>query len=946
MKTISLYLCVLILAASCSKPADNDSIDLSGEWAFKLDPESQGITDNWFSSELPGKVNLPGSLAENNIGEDVSVNTRWTGTIVDSSWFFSKLTRQYRKPGHVKIPFWLQPDKYYAGMAWYQKKVNIPDSWNKKNIRLFLERCHWETRVWVDDQEAGVGNSLGTPHIFDLTKWLVPGNHTITICVDNRVKDINVGENSHSISDHTQSNWNGIVGKLALQSRPTVFIENVELVPDLTNKLVKAKLDIQNSSGSGGKVTISLAGSSEQRKRFNIEGLTVDQIVSPGMNHVEIKCPMGDSILLWDEFHPDLYRMHIEIADAEGRKDSKELTFGMREFRTRGTQFTINGSPLFLRGTLECAIFPKTGYPPADTASWMRIFRIARAHGLNHMRFHSWCPPEAAFDAADRSGFYLHVECSSWANSNSAIGDGKPVDKFIYEESERMVKEYGNHPSFCIMLYGNEPGGANHEKWLADFVKYWKNKDSRRLYSSGAGWPDLPETDFNSTPNPRIQRWGEGMASIINSQPPKNDYDWTPVIAGYDKPALSHEIGQWCVYPDFKEIRQYTGVLKAKNFEIFQESLRRNNMRHLADSFLRASGRLQVLCYKADIEAALRTPGFGGFQLLDLHDFPGQGTALVGVLNPFWNSKGYVTPTEFREFCSETVPLIRLPKMIYNSDEILKIKAEIAHFGTGEIKDATPSWTITDANGRMLFRGSLPKITIPVGNGISLGEIIQPLNGLKKPEKLIITLEVAGYQNHWDIWVYPVTLPDAGKDILVAQKMDARVLDVLSKGGKVLLIPVKGSVRPDNGGTIAVGFSSIFWNTAWTAKQPPHTLGILCNPDHPALAEFPTEFHSNWQWWDAMSHSNAIMLADLTPGLEPIVRIIDDWFTNRSLALVFEVNTGKGKMVICGADLLTGNVNRPEARQLLYSLKSYMSGNEFNPQTFVDAEKIAGLFNN
>ncbi len=343
----------------------------------------------------------------------------------------------------------------------------------------------------------------------------------------------------------------------------------------------------------------------------------------------------------------------------------QEVTFGMREFKTKGTQFTINGRPLFLRGTLECAIFPKTGYPPTDTASWMRIYRIARAHGLNHLRFHSWCPPEAAFIAADHAGFYLHVECSSWANSGtsgSTIGDGKPLDQYLYDESNRMIRAYGNHPSFCMMLYGNEPAGINQAKWLADFVTYWKNKDPRRLYSSGAGWPLLPETDFNSTPDPRIQGWGEGLNSIINAQPPKTDYDWTEKLVGSNKPTVSHEIGQWCVYPDFKEIEQYTGVLKARNFEIFQESLRQHGMEKLADSFLLASGKLQTLCYKADIEAALRTPGFAGFQLLDLHDFPGQGTALVGVLNPFWGCKGYVTPQEYSRFCNTTVPLYGFPK--------------------------------------------------------------------------------------------------------------------------------------------------------------------------------------------------------------------------------------------------------------------------------------------
>ncbi len=939
-----IILFLSIAVASCSTDRHGKTIDLSGEWNFRSDPESQGITQKWYSERLPETIRLPGSMTENGIGEDISPNTPWIGYIVDSSWFFSPEMEKYRKPGNVKVPFWLQPDKYYVGMAWYQKKVKIPSSWKGKNIQLFMERCHWESRVWVDDQETGMQNSLGTAHIYDLTSWLTPGSHMITICVDNWTKEIDVGMNSHSISDHTQSNWNGITGRIELQSRSGIFIAGVSLYPDLGKKQVKVKLNLQNETGSADQVKISLSGKSLNNAALNIGELMFDNHVNAGSNEIVIECPLGEDILLWDEFEPNLYGLKIEISTSNGQADSREIEFGMREFSTHGTQFTINGRPLFLRGTLECAIFPETGYPPTDTASWMRIFRIARAHGLNHMRFHSWCPPEAAFTSADHAGFYLHVECSSWANQGSAIGDGKPIDQFIYDESERIVNAYGNHPSFCMLLYGNEPAGDNQEKWLSDFIAYWKNKDLRRLYSSGAGWPILEATDFNSTSYPRIQGWGEGLNSIINAQPPNTNYDWSYRIAEADKPTVSHEIGQWCVYPDFKEIVRYTGVLKAKNFEIFQESLRNNHMEHLADSFLMASGKLQTLCYKADIEAAFRTPGFAGFQLLDLHDFPGQGTALVGVLNPFWESKGYVTPREYSRFCNATVPLLRLPKMIYKSDEILRATAEIAHFGANELSGIVPEWTITDPSGHVVSSGSLAKTTIKSGNGWQLGEIVVPLNTFALPVKLTINLKVSGFQNSWDIWVYPAKLPETGAGILVTRNLDAHALEVLSKGGKVLLTPKKGSLKPETGGNIAVGFSSIFWNTAWTSKQAPHTLGILCNPNHPALAAFPTEFHSNWQWWDAMSHTDAIVLSNFPTELRPIVRIIDDWFTNRPLAMIFEANTGKGKIVVCGVDLLTELDKRPGSQQLLYSLKSYMAGERFRPAVHVEAEKIRELF--
>ena len=132
---------------------------------------------------------------------------------------------------------------------------------------------------------------------------------------------------------------------------------------------------------------------------------------------------------------------------------------------------------------------------------------------------------------------------------------------------------------------------------------------------------------------------GAGLSSRINAKPPETVSDYTESISKFDVPVISHEIGQWCVYPNFNEMKKYTGVLKPRNFEIFRETLEENQMLDQANDFLVASGKLQTLCYKEDIESALRTPGFGGFQLLDLHDFPGQGTALIGVLDPFWEEK-------------------------------------------------------------------------------------------------------------------------------------------------------------------------------------------------------------------------------------------------------------------------------------------------------------------
>ena len=612
-------------------------------------------------------------LTAQGYGDPPSMQTPWVGNI-NQVWFKDPYYKQYQTPENFKMPFWLQPDRYYAGAAWYQRQIEIPQDWQGKRVVLFLERPHWKTTVWLDGQLIGSNDSLGTPHVHELGVDVKPGKHRLTIRVDNRMI-VPVGVDAHSASDHTQGNWNGIAGRIELRATDPVWIDDVRVYPNIEDKTAKVTISIGNATQKPGSGTLSVQVSGSGQP----QSIPVSWTAQGGEATGTYK--MGDDCQLWDEFHPVTYQMTVELRGNPYR-DQANVQFGMRQMGTQGTRIAINGRPTFIRGTLECCIFPLTGHPPTDVDSWKRIINICKAHGLNHIRFHSWCPPEAAFVAADELGFYYHVECSAW----TTVGSGGPFDKWLYQESEAMIKAYGNHPSFAMMAYGNEPGGPNQNRFLGDFVAYWKKKDPRRLYTSAAGWPLLPENDYHSTPAPRIQQWGQGVQSRVNAKPPETMTDYSDFVKEHsDAPVISHEIGQWCVYPNFDEMKKYTGLLKAKNFEIFREQLDRNGMLHQARDFLMASGKLQALLYKEDIESALRTPGFGGFQLLDLHDFPGQGTALVGVLDPFWDSKPYITPKEYHRFCGPIVPLARLERRIFESGDVLKTRIDIAHFGPADL---------------------------------------------------------------------------------------------------------------------------------------------------------------------------------------------------------------------------------------------------------------------
>ena len=918
----------LLSLMSCRRgPAE---LSLAGEWQFALDPEDIGVKQEWQNKELGETLRLPGSLQEQGKGEDVSLDTKWTGQIVDSSWYKAPEYAKYRQAGNIKVPFWLNPDKHYVGVAWYQKKVNVPSGWENRPVILDLERTHWETTLFLDGQKVGSQNSLQTPHRY-LLNGLKAGEHTFTLRVDNRLY-VDVGMNAHSVSDHTQSNWNGIIGEMKLSAKPSLYIESVQIFPEIKKRQAQVKIQLKGSAEAGAP-TVSLQAVTFDGKPV---GSPVQSAVEPGKENepVEMTVDMGEEAGLWSEHTPNAYKMNVSVRSSGGT-DKACYDFGLREFKANGTRFEVNGQPVFLRGTLECCIFPLTGYPAMQPDYWAKIYRTCKEYGLNHVRFHSWCPPEAAFHVADSMGIYLQVECGAWAE----VGSGKPQDQWLKEESDRILKAYGNHPSFCMMVYGNEPAGADQVAYLSGLVDYWKSKDSRHVYSSAGGWPYVGNADYWNAPNPRIQAWGAGLRSIINREAPRTDYDFAGIIR-QDMPTVSHEIGQWCVYPNFKEIEKYTGVLKAKNLEIFRETLAEKGMADMGEKFLYASGRLQTLCYKADIEAALRTPGFAGFQLLDLHDFPGQGTALVGVLDPFWDDKGYVTGKEYSTFCNGTVPLIRFPKMVWLNNEVLEVPLEIAHFGEKAMPGATIRLGISTMDDELLEQRSFT-CDLPLGNCIPVGTARCDLSRFKEPVQLLVSAQVENtdIRNQWHIWVYPAEKKAIDKLPYITTRLNKTAQDKLNNGESVLLLTY-GTVPPEKGGDIAVGFSSIFWNTAWTRGQAPHTLGVCCDAKHPALAAFPNEGVSDYQWWDLMSRCDAMILDDYPEGFRPIVHIVDDWFTNRKLGMLYEARVGKGKLLVCSADLQNDLASRPAAAQFRQSLLEYMMSGQFNPKQEVEIDKI------
>ena len=940
MKThLSLLLRQALLATGLiSFLSAAETTSLAGTWRFQLDRDNTGETGHWFAQPLAATINLPGTLPGQGVGDPVTVATKWTGGIFDKSYFTAPEYEAYRQPGNIKVPFWLQPTTHYVGAAWFQRDLEIPAAWAGRRIVVTLERPHWKTTVWLDARAIGSSSALSVAHEYDLGGEVAPGRHVLTIRVDNTL-DPDIGENSHSVSDHTQGNWNGIVGRIELRATAPVWIEDLQVESRIADRTAVVRGRVAAAGGGTLPARVRLAGG-----------------VQGGANHTPIDAavaadgsfsaeyPLGANAPLWDEFTPALHHVTATLDQGE----SRATIFGLREIGRTGRQLTINGRKIFLRGTLDCAAFPRTGHPPTDVATWRQVLGAVQAHGLNHVRFHSWCPPEAAFTAADELGVYLQVEVASWPNWSTKLGEGQPVDAWLDAETDRILRAYGNHPSFVMLCAGNEPGGDQHAAWLAGWVTRQKSRDPRRLYTAGAGWPELPENDYHLRAQPRIQHWKEGLDSRINKLPPETRSDYREFIVARSAPVISHEIGQWCVYPNFAEMPKYTGYLKPRNFEIFRASLDAHHLLGQAHDFLIASGKLQAMCYKEDIESALRTPEMGGFQLLGLNDFPGQGTALVGVLDAFWEGKGYISAAEFRRFCNRTVPLARLERRVFTTGDTLTADLEVAHFGAAPLARAATTWQLVGDDHHVVAKGRFEPRDIPVGGGTALGQVKLALKELPAPARyrLVVSLEGTPFANDWDVWVYPPAArvaTDAPAGVTITRELDAAAQTRLDAGGTVWLMIPPDRVKPDpKKGKIALGFSSIFWNTAWTNGQAPHTLGVLCDPKHPAFAAFPTDGYSNWQWWYPVTQAGAMMLDDLPAALQPLVQVIDDWVTNRKLALVFEARVGKGKLLVTSIDLAGPDLD-PVRRQLRASLLQYAASPAFNPAVPLPAGQVRGL---
>lgn len=769
----------------------------------------------------------------------------------------------------------------YKGAARYSRTINIPKDWKKKPVELFLERTR-PTWVYVDGELVDSCNFISTPQRYLLPKKVKPGKHLLEIVVDNgRGVPDQVYGSSHAYTEDTQTNWNGIIGEIRLEVK------------------------------------------SEER------GVKKQRSVS------------------------------------EGKANSNVLPDFAKDFHIEGAHFYANGHQIFLRGKHDAAVWPLTGHVEMSVEGWMKYLGTCKEYGINHVRFHSWCPPEAAFVAADSLGIYLQPELPFWGAFDKK---DERLMAFLHQEGENILREYGHHPSFRMMALGNELWGDIDK--MKEFVDDFRKIAPDKYYTFGSnyylGYQGIKEgMDYFTTCRIGGEGWGKynthtrGSFSfadaydggMINHFHPNSTMNFDEACDKAGIPIISHETGQFQTYPDYREMKKYTGVLHPYNLEVFRRRLAAAGMLSQADDFHKASGLWSVKLYKADIEMDLRTRNMAGFQLLDIQDYPGQGSAFVGILDAFMESKGITTPEEWRQWCSPVVPLLEMKKFCFEDGEKIQAKVKVANYGGSSLYGKKLKWKIGDAEGVMNI------FTYDEGL-IDVGVLDEEISA-DKPTKLNVSLNIEETEarNSYEFWVYPKKALEK-KGVIIAKDLNEKVVKVLEHGGKVLWMPTASShfvaaddmlSQADNATPYTVGglFQTDYWNYRMfkticennKKKVSPGTLGILTNPEHPIFKGFPTEMHTNWQWFPVIKESHPLVLDNFAKDYRPVVQVIDNIERNHKLGLVMEWKVGAGKLLVCMSDLEKA-VRYPEGKAFYQSVIDYMRSADFNPSAEITVDEL------
>ena len=952
------------------------------EWSFTMKILLDGRWHVVLEDGTTGQMRLPGTLDESGIGhKDVGAN-QWHPDAA-----LGNATEEVDKDAPIATRFTRRHT--YEGEAQISRKITVPD-YGTDRLFVRAERAR-ALRLLVDGEECAVyqQGTLSTPHIFDLT-GVTPGEHELTFLSDNSYPGMPKGAICYSsaATDETQTNWNGILGELSMYTRPQNFIDSLRVYPKVMKNEEKKEvsgyvLDVCVELAPGAKEALKDAKIVLQSETLAIRELeNTQKLVESGAAGQEDRkteeiwfrdLPLWEGAKLWDEEEGNLYEMTATLLDggtaAEcGDKSIDECRthFGIRSFGDNGSgRLALNGRTIFLRSEANCAEYPETGHSPMTIPEWKEILTKYKSYGINCVRFHSHCEPEAAFTAADELGMLLQPELSNW-DPKDAFGTEESV-RYYRTELTAILKAYANHPSFVMLTLGNElqTQGEGRER-MRELVRTAKKLDPTRMYANGSnafyGEEGCdPESDFYTSQSCRnvvIRGTFSGMRGYINEKYPSADHTYDGAMEEirkeYQKPVFSFEVGQFEVLPDFEELESFHGISDPVNLKLIHKRVKEQGLLTVWKKYVAATGELSRLAYREEIEAAMRTKELSGISLLGLQDFPGQGTALVGMMNSHMEPKPYsfADPERFREFFSESRILVKLPRYTYEAGERLTAEVEVANFGKKSIEGVL-RWTLEERkcasecgnrepdgvakSGKTVIATEADTETknCPSGSYTTIGILDIPFNMMPQNMALTLTVSIGNCTSSYPIWVYQKVNPVCPENVYETRTFDEQTKEILQNGGRVYLSPDADKESLPN--SIQPQFTTDFWSVGTFAEQE-GGMGQLIDTEHPIFRKFPTDFHTDWQWW-IMAGKRAVILPRL---MKSVITEMDSYAFLRPMAQLIEFQCLNGKVLLSTMELHKSQ-QYPEARALQEAIYEYLSGEEFQPAEKLTEEELQAL---
>ncbi len=892
-------------------------LDLCGEWQFRRDPSERGVELGWHRGEgrFSQKLVVPGAPQAQGIGEP----------------------NGYQKHSFDE-PFWLR------------RRFDAPTIGPDQRVWLRLGEVLPAADVYINGHHVGYTKSSRTPQRVDVTDLLDPGRPNliaIKVCRWPQVKLEGIWEMAE-----IRRLWTGVYRPIKLEVTDRVCVTDLYAQPILASSSLRVELALSAAPSEALPVILTV------RDGSRVIGRAATQVAA-GATEAQGQVTLA-AFTPWSPNHPKLYRLEVTLGGTGGEaRDRVALRFGMREITASDDKFLLNGKPLYLRCFGDDQLYPETLAPPVDKRWYLSRFRRARAYGLNAAKSCEEIFSPDYLEAADEAGLMIIQEMPFGLSGHVRVNQHQleqPWRDFYGQELDGLVRVSRNHPSVIAYSMCSEVPLDSGTQEAFDFFCRQCPQTAQRLAAHALV---IDNTGYHGNEQtPRGQRVTDFYAQVIPTWC-KDALDEPAMPSDGKHPTTLHEYNWWSCYPDPRDRRKYDqAAIIPWWLDVLEKSAAEAGLTDLVPTFRRNSLWLQALCRKDGLEYARRCPNVEGFILWLLIDF---GQYAEGVFDDFWQPKN-VSARELLQSTADTViVLAQEGNRCFPAGKRISIPLAVSHYGEKELRDCTVTWEAVGSGFGESGTLSVAELRLGKLTQVGAAELKLPAAPQGLQFELRVTLrrgdEVLN-TNQWTFWALPevpASLPEAPgifvrigpnadrlipeqAPLVIADGVDQALTDYLAAGGRCLLLS-KGSAieEPETYYQGYTTYRTIPWNGA------PGNSGTVIT-DHPALASFPhgAACDLNFAWLIKKVHP--LNLGELRAhGVEPIIRGIDFYQTNKHLAYLLEFRVGKGRCLVTSLNLLSKPGERLEARYLLHCLTQYAQSPAFRPTASVPPEEFTRL---